>query len=322
LAIATALKDITLQMETRLHLGQVCHARGDYRVAADLLAMNLVAPMAPPPYRKDESLLATISDQRAKTGLLSVLSRIWLVWCLAELGEFATELADGQVLSAESASPRNPFQLMLACLAAGRLHVRKGDIARAIEFLEKCRQAQRLGNFEVWSASISSTIGYAYLLGGRLDEAVALLTQALEQADATKSMFGHSLRLADLGEAVWRMGRTDEALHHAHCALEVSRTQRERGHEAYALRLLAEIAAHQEPLDVEAAAAAYRLALGLTEELGMRPLTAQCHLGLGRLGQRAGQPQLADQHLTAASALFREMGMSQWLEKAAAPASP
>ena len=316
LEIGTALGDVTLQVETRLRLGQVCHARGDYRAAADLLGMNLVAPTAPKPYRKDDSLLATISSERAKTGLLSALSRVWLVWCLAELGEFATGLCDGQVRLADSSSAnKDPFQLMLACLAAGRLHVRKGDIAQAIEFLEKCRQAHRLGNFEVWSASISSTVGYAYLLGGRLDEAVALLTEAVEQGNSTKSMFGHSLRLAYLGEAVLLMGRTEEALHHARCALEVSRTQKERGHEAYALRLLAEIAAHREPLDVEAAAAAYRLALGLTEELGMRPLMAQCHLGLGRLGRRVGEHELAERHLTAASALFREMGMSHWLEK-------
>jgi len=322
LEIGIALGDVTLQAETRLRLGQVCHARGDYREAADLLGMNLVTPTASTPYRKDESLLATIGRQRAKTGLLSVLSRVWLVWCLAELGEFATGLSDGQVRLADSSSPRDPFQLMLAYLAAGRLHLRKGNIEQALEFLEKCRETQRLGNFELWSASISSSLGYAYLLGGRLDDAAALLTEAIEQANATKSMFGHSLRLAYLGEAVLLMGRTEEALHHARCALEVSRTQREQGHEAYVLRLLAEIAAHQEPLDVKAAEAAYGLALGLTEELGMRPLMAQCHLGLGRLGQRAGQQQLAERHLTAASAMFREMRMSQWLEKAEAARTP
>jgi dipeptidyl aminopeptidase/acylaminoacyl peptidase/tetratricopeptide (TPR) repeat protein len=323
LDIGTALGDVTLQVETRLRIGQVYHARGDYRAAADLLAKNLIAPMAPSPYRKDESLLATISSQRAKTGLLSMLSRVWLVFCLAELGEFATGLSDGQVRLADSSSPRDPFQVMLACLAAGRLHVRKGDIDLAISFLEKCREAQRLGNFEVWSASISSTVGYAYLLGGRLDAAVSLLTEAIEQANATKSMFGHSLRLAYLGEAVFLLGRREEALQHARCALEVSRTQQERGHEAYVLRLLAEIAARQEPLDIEAATAAYRLALALTEELGMRPLMAQCHLGLGQLGRRVGHRELAERHLTAASALFRDMGMSHWVEKAeaAAPAN-
>jgi len=114
------------------------------------------------------------------------------------------------------------------------------------------------------------------------------------------------------------LGHTEEALQHARCALEVSREQHERGHEAYVLRLLAEIAARQEPLDIEAATAAYRLALALTEELGMRPLMAQCHLGLGQLGQRVGHSELAERHLTAASALFRDMGMSHWVEKAEA----
>jgi DNA-binding SARP family transcriptional activator len=322
LEIGTTLGDVTLQAETRLCLGQVCQARGDYREGADLLGRNLVDPMRPMPYREDGSLLATIRSQRAKTGLVSVLSRVWLIWCLAELGEFATGLSDGQVRMAESSSPRDPFQLMLAYLAAGRLHLRKGDVERALAFLEKCREVDRLGNFEIWSASISSTVGQAYLLGGRLDEAVALLTEAVEQAASMKSMFGHSLRLAYLGEAVLLMGRVEEALHHARCSLEVSRTQREQGHEAYALRLLAEIAARQVPIDVESATAAYHLALGLAEELGMRPLMAQCHLGLGQLGRRAGQHELAERHLTIAGAMFREMDMTRWLEKVMAERTP
>jgi tetratricopeptide (TPR) repeat protein len=317
LEIGTTLGDVTLQAETRLRLGQVCHARGDYREGADLLGRNLVDPMTPMPYREDASLLATIRSQRAKTGLASVLSRVWLIWCLSELGEFATGLSDGQVRMAESSSPRDPFQLMLAYLAAGLLHLRRGDVERALAFLEKCREVERLGNFEIWSAHISSTVGHAYLLGGRLDEAVALLTEAVEQATSMKSMFGHSLRLAYLGEAALLMGRVEEGLHHARCSLEVSRTQREQGHEAYALRLLAEITAHQVPIDVEAATASYHLALGLAEELGMRPLMAQCHLGLGQLGRRAGQHELAERHLTMAGVMFREMGMPRWLEKVA-----
>ena len=315
LRIGAALGDITLQMETRLRLGQVCHARGDYRGAAELLGANLVTPVASS-YCADESLLATISSQRAKSGLLSVLSRVWLVWCLAELGEFATELGEGQVRLADSASPRDPFQRMLAYLAVGRLHLRRGDIPRAIELLEKCREAQRLGNFDVWSASISSSLGYGYLLGGRLDDAVALLTEAMEQGNSTKSMFGYSLRLAYLAEALLLTGRSEEALHHARGALEAARSQREQGHEAYVLRLLADIAAQQDPVDAAAAAAAYQRALELTEQLGMRPLMAQCHLGLGRLGQRTGQEQLTGRHFTAATAMFRDMGMSYWLEKA------
>ena len=58
---------------------------------------------------------------------------------------------------------------------------------------------------------------------------------------------------------------------------------RQRGYQAYALRLLGEIAAQREPPEVEQAEAHYQQALALADELGMRPLQAHCHLGLGTL---------------------------------------
>jgi hypothetical protein len=118
--------------------------------------------------------------------------------------------------------------------------------------------------------------------------------------------------LAYLGEAALSVGQSEEAADHARCALEAARAQKERGHEAYALKLIAELTARQEPLDVKAGVTAYREALELADGLGMRPLVAQCHLGLGRLGRRASEQALMVEHLTAADALCREMGMSGW----------
>jgi hypothetical protein len=48
----------------------------------------------------------------------------------------------------------------------------------------------------------------------------------------------------------------------------------------------------------------------------MRPLVAQCHLGLGRLYQRIGKRERATEHLTIATRMFREMDMRFWLEQA------
>ena len=48
----------------------------------------------------------------------------------------------------------------------------------------------------------------------------------------------------------------------------------------------------------------------------MRPLVAHCHLGLGKLYRRTGREQ-AQEHLTTATTMYREMGMTYWLEKAA-----
>jgi hypothetical protein len=66
------------------------------------------------------------------------------------------------------------------------------------------------------------------------------------------------------------------------------------------------------------AEAHYHQAMALAEELGMRPLVAHNHLGLGQLYRRAGRrPEARDQFGTAAT-MFREMDMLFWLEKAEA----
>ena len=65
-----------------------------------------------------------------------------------------------------------------------------------------------------------------------------------------------------------------------------------------------------------AASVHYRLALALAAPRGMRPLVAHCHLGLGKLFQRTGQRAQAQEYLTIAATLYREMDMRFWLEQA------
>ncbi|MFQ5968778.1 MAG: hypothetical protein ACE5MI_14430, partial [Acidimicrobiia bacterium] len=59
-------------------------------------------------------------------------------------------------------------------------------------------------------------------------------------------------------------------------------------------------------------------ALTVATDLGMRPLVAHCHLGLGTLYRRIGQQEQAQEHLTTATTLYREMDMGFWLERAEA----
>ena len=101
-------------------------------------------------------------------------------------------------------------------------------------------------------------------------------------------------------------------------ALTLARERSERCHEAYALRLLGEVAAHGDPPGVETAAGRYRDAMNLASEIGMCPLVAHCHFGLGKLDRRAGKRQEAQEHFTTATTMYREMDMRFWLEKAEA----
>jgi Tetratricopeptide repeat len=54
-----------------------------------------------------------------------------------------------------------------------------------------------------------------------------------------------------------------------------------------------DIAARREPSAIEPAEAYYQQALALAEELGMRPLQAHCHHGLGTLYRQTGRAALA-----------------------------
>jgi tetratricopeptide (TPR) repeat protein len=65
----------------------------------------------------------------------------------------------------------------------------------------------------------------------------------------------------------------------------------------------------------------YHEALALASELGMHPLIAHCHLGLGKLYRRTGQREQAREHLATATTMYREMGMTYWLEQAEAETS-
>jgi hypothetical protein len=81
---------------------------------------------------------------------------------------------------------------------------------------------------------------------------------------------------------------------------------------------MGEIAAQHDPPNVEKAEADYRHALALAEELGMRPLMAHCHLGLGRLYGQTGRGEQAHAAMAAAIALYRAMDMNFWLPQAEA----
>jgi len=60
------------------------------------------------------------------------------------------------------------------------------------------------------------------------------------------------------------------------------------------------------------------VALNLAQDLGTRPIVAHCHLGLSRLHGRTRNSEQAQEHLTIAATMYREMEMPFWLEQAAA----
>ena len=164
----------------------------------------------------------------------------------------------------------------------------------------------------------AAALGLAYALSGRIAEALPLLEQGLERAVSMRSLRSYAEFAAWLAEAHRLAGRLDDALEVARRAFEFARERKAQGQQAWALRVLGEIASQREPPEVETAGQHYREALALATELGMRPLVAHCHLGLGKLSRRAGKRQEAQEHLATAITMYREMHMRFWPNQAEA----
>ena len=129
-------------------------------------------------------------------------------------------------------------------------------------------------------------------------------TMAMQRADS------QALCHLFLGEAQLLAGRLEETHTLAERALALAHQHQERANQAYALRLLGEIAARREPPERDEAEAHYRQALARAEELGMRPLQAHCHLSLGKLYATIGRRTEARAELDTAITLYHAMEMT------------
>jgi hypothetical protein len=192
----------------------------------------------------------------------------------------------------------------------------RGDFLDAMPQLETCLQDLRAAGFPAWSCAAAAMLGYAHVMTGRLGDGMLLLHEAVEEV-ARGRRTREAVFMSYLCEAQLLARRPDEAFELAEHALTLSRERHERATEARILFLLGEITAQGVDRDAPAGERRYRAALALAGELGLRPLVAECHLGLGRFW-RTSNPRVAGKHLSTATTMFREMGMHFWLEQAEA----
>jgi tetratricopeptide (TPR) repeat protein len=203
---------------------------------------------------------------------------------------------------------------MTAYWGLGLLACRQGYLSGALPLLERAVGICQEVGLPFWFPWMASALGAAYTLGGRVADAVLLLTQAMQQPMATEIVVkNQALCRLPLGEAQVLAGHLEEAQALAEGALEHARAHQERGNEAYALRLLGDIAARREPPEHGQAEAHYQQALALAEELGMRPLQAHCNRGFGTLYAATGQWEQGRTELATAIALYQSMEMTFWL---------
>jgi tetratricopeptide (TPR) repeat protein len=305
LVVAEALGDRALQVATRYRLANAYYWLGRYREAMDFSRRNLAALEGEP---LDESF--------GMTSLPAVTTRGNLVLGLGALGEFAEGRSVGEESVRIADSLSHPFSMIGSRWVLGELQIAQGTLPLAIPTLERAFSICQAAQVPYFIVLVASTLGHAYALAGRVAEAVPLLEQAVAHAAETAEAGPRAVAVGRLSEARLLDGRGDEARVFAQQSLELARQYGHRGSETWALWRLAGVAAQTQASTVHEAEGCYHQALALAEELGMRPLVAHCHLGLGTLYRKIGCHDQAQAELVTATAMYGGMDMPFWLARA------
>jgi tetratricopeptide (TPR) repeat protein len=303
LEIAACLGDLRLRIQATSFLAQAHYYRGDFERAIELATDSLAALPA--------DWVHTFAGGSVP---ISVYSRLYIVYSLAELGRFPAAAQYSAEVFRLAEPTQLPFAVGEAHLTASWIHLRKGDWTDARALIERGIAVVRTGNIALNLPGAVAISAWVLAQLGDQDEALIRLREGKEllKRQAARGVVAYGA----LGRAALLLGQLDEAQSLAERAVEYSRSR--YGVAAQGLHLLGDIASHPDRFDAVRGEAYYRDALALAEPRGMRPLVAHCHLGLGKLYRRTGTREHAQAHLTTATTMYREMDMRFWLEQAEA----
>jgi DNA-binding SARP family transcriptional activator/tetratricopeptide (TPR) repeat protein len=303
LSIAAELHDAKLEATANLFIGQIYYQQGNLAAAAALVR---------------QVLDYGVPGQALGVAGLTVAARLILCWCLAKLGRFDDSLIAAHEAVSVARERSRPSSLVAAHLGLIIPYLYKGDVPEAIAVGEQAVALCEKIEAPVLLPMIQSQLGHAYMLADRGAEALPLSEAGERGFVAHGVMAGYSIMLRFLAETYCTLGRIDDAMRAAMQAYEVASRYREVDHEAEASRVLGDVTVLASPTVPDAAERHYRTGLALATPRGARPLTAHCHLGLGRLLVRTGRREDSRQHLATAITMYREMAMQLWLRKAEA----
>ena len=308
LEIAGGLGDMKLRVLATSFLAQVHFFRGEHARVVDLTTDNL--SVLPAGWGLENLGIAAPP---------SVYDRGYLILSLAELGRFGEAAEPAAEAIRLAAPPLDAYTVGWAHLTVGTVHLLRGEWAQARPGFEHAIAVMRGRNLPlllplsvVFSAWNLAQLGDASEALSRLREG----EQLVERQVASGYVGNLGWLYPWLGRAALSLGRLEDAGRLGDLALESSPHQ--PGFAAHALHLLGDVAAHPDQFDAERGETHYRRALVLAEGLGMRPLVAHCHLGLGKVYLRTGAREQAQEHGATATTMYRNMGMTHWLEQAEA----
>jgi tetratricopeptide (TPR) repeat protein len=305
LSLPTVQSDRASSTVAYYYLGAAYNKTGQYEQAIDALLHGI------------KNVVGERRFERFGTAaVLSVICRSHLVQCLAATGRFKEGVAYGEEGVEIGEEANHATSLIHVISSLGTLYVLKGDFERAIPILERSLAICQSANIPVYVPFVASRLGCAYANSGRVREGLQYLEQGVEESESAGRVAFLSLSTVWLAEGYLLAGRIDDAVARAQRALDLSRQHKERGHEAWALKLLGDLAMQESRRDPAGAETHYSAAAALSDELAMRPLRAHCRIGLQSVYAALGLKERARSELERAVAEFAEMEMTGWRDRA------
>jgi len=302
------LRDLRTRSYAKYIVGTACRALGRIAEAVDEFDAGIALFASNEQIGEETGLVfpiyVSLCDQRSEA--------------CATLGNFREALASATEALRMATVIRHPLSLARANLCLGTVHLLHGDSGTAVPFLEQSLTVSREEALGFWIRA-RKYFAYALTLLGERDRGLEVLARVLEPlAEGLTPQWDVGRNHMLTASVYLAAGCPGEARVVVRQGLAAVTERNARAYRAPLLRLEAQgLSEHAVP---ELATAQERLdeALTLATELGMRPEVAHCHLGFGKLYRRTGKREQAHEHFTTATTMYREMGMTYWLEKAEA----
>jgi class 3 adenylate cyclase/tetratricopeptide (TPR) repeat protein len=297
LRIAETAQDRVLRVEMAYRIAQPYYHLAKYSDAIELLEAAIQ--------------LVSSDETRSRFGMSAmpvVVCRTWLTLCYVELGDFARATEHASIAIDLVADTEHPLSTAFACWGQGHLYMYQGNYGQAVEAFEKGLSVCQRWSLRFWVARLASALGVARALTGGTEAGLALLEQALDEAQSKHFAVDAPRLFERLAMTHLIAGNLATAENKAKHALSLAIKSNATGHQAWALRLLGEIALATEPLNVNGVEANFSRALELASTLGMRPLAAHCYEGMSRLHTKRDQPLQAEEALTQARSIWSSLG--------------
>ena len=307
LEMAEARNDLGLRVTGKFYMCWACEGLGRYREGVEH-ARDVIGLLEGPREQERFGLSGL-----PYSGVCAVAS-----WCLAELGDFggARELLRQGERVAVAAD--HVYSRTTLAICHGYLLLHQGRPADAVAILGPATKTCREKNFAGWLMLGLSPLAYASALLGQTVEAIPLAQEAITAQEKTGAFVNRAYMHMTLARVYLEAGDLERAEASARTGLGFADQHAERGWRGWNHWVLGEVAARRDPRDPAQAEDQYHQATRVATELGMRPLAAHCHVGLGTLYGRLTRQRKAQEHLTIATTMFRGMDMLFWLEKARA----